>query len=342
MQFHESLTPRNASSTASADPLAPNVKATCTDAGRRPAFTVWVVAVSTSGTPRPGAAGAAEAGGSGGSGSDGQDRGLADPLVSAALTAFGSGVGSEHAALTALAGSRLLVPIIAVAGQGDGEEPAPGQPAHGDRDTEISLPTVIGRDGRPAIPAFTGLDTLARWRREARPVPSPASQVCRAAVDDECAVVVDIAGPVPIAIDGARLAALADGQPLPLPHEDPDVLAAVQAAVVQTAAVQAAVVQAAVVQTAAGGQQAVTGFRLAAGQDGNDLQILVTLGPDGPPEAASETIRLLGAAVMAALGGRLRRGIAIAVTPPAGPRAPRPPEPARRSWHPGWRRRGRP
>jgi hypothetical protein len=306
---------------AAARPLGRPPAGLC--AGRRPASTVWVVAVPTSGTPRPGA---------GGSGSDGQDRGLADPLVSAALTAFGSGLGSEHAALTALAGSRLLVPIIAVAGQGDGEEPAPGQPARGDRDTEISLPTVIGRDGRPAIPAFTGLDTLARWRREARPVPSPASQVCRAAVDDECAVVVDIAGPVPIAIDGARLAALAHGQSVPLPHEDPDVLAVVQTAVVQTA----------VVQTAAAGQQAVTGFRLAAGQDGNDLQILVTLGPDGPPEAASETIRLLGAAVMAALGGRLRRGIAIAVTPPAGPRAPRPPEPARRSWHPGWRRRGRP
>jgi SseB protein N-terminal domain len=250
--------------------------------------------------------------------------------VSAALTAFGSGLGSEHAALTALASSRLLVPIIAVAG-GEGEEPVPGGPARGDRNSEMSLPTLIGRDGRRAIPAFTCLDTLARWRGEARPVPAPASQVCRAAVDDECAVVVDIAGPVPVAIDGARLAAIAHGQPVPLPHEDPDVLAAVQAAAVT-----------------ATGQQVITGLHLAVGRDGNDLHVLVTLGPGSTPGAASETIRLLGAAVMAALGDRLRRGIAIAVapvtpvTPPAGPPAPRPPEPARRSWSPGWRRRARP
>jgi hypothetical protein len=289
-----------------------------------------MVAEPTSSNPRPGAAGAGGAGGAGGDGGDGQDRGLADPFVSAALTAFGSGLGGEHAALTALASSRLLVPIIAVAG--------------GDGHSEMSLPTLIGRDGRRAIPAFTCLDTLARWRGEARPVPASASQVCRAALDDECAVVVDIAGPVPIAIDGARLAALARGQPVPLPHEDPDVLAAVQAAAAQTAG-QTAGQDAVVTAT---GQQAITGLRLAAGQDGNDLQVLVSLGPGSTPGAASETIRLLGAAVMAALGDRLRRGVAIAVTPitpvtpPAEPRAPRPPEPARRSWNPGWRRRERP
>jgi hypothetical protein len=277
-------------------------------------------------------------------------------VVSAALTAFGSGLGSEHAALTALANSRLLVPIIAVAG-GEGEDLAPGGPAGGehgcaagDRNAEMSLPALVGRDGRRAIPAFTCLETLARWRSEARPVPAAASQVCRAALDDECAVVVDIAGPVPVAIDGARLAALADGQPVPLPHEDPDVLAAVQAAAVQAVAGTGAVVT-------AGGQQAIAGLRLAAGADGNDLQVLVSLEPGSAPGAVGETIRLIGTAVMAALGDRLRRGIAIAlvpvtpvtpvtsvtpVTPPAEPRVPRPPEPARRSWNPGWRRRERP
>jgi SseB protein N-terminal domain len=256
--------------------------------GRRSASsTVWVVFPATGDEPRA---------------RQDEDDGSADPRVAAALAAFGSGQDSEHAALAALACSRLLVPIIAAAGRSDRgrEQPAHGRAGGGDRDSEMSLPTLVGRDGRSAIPAFTCLDALATWRKEARPVPAPADLVWRTAVDDSCAVVVDIAGPIPIAIDGARLAALAGGRPVPLPHEDPDVLTSVRAA--------------------AADQQAITRLRLAPGQDGNDLEILVTLGSDCTQAAAGETIRLLGAEVMAALGGRLRRGIAIAVTPAAGHR----------------------
>src|SRR5580693_8289399 len=172
------------------------------------------------------------------------DHGSAEPRVAAALAAFGSGQGSEHAALTALASSRLLVPIVAVAAGGegepqgaghaqpDGEPQGPGHPRPDGSDSgaEMSLPTLVGRDGRRAIPAFTSSQTLGMWRRQARPVPAFAAQVWRAAAEDACAVVVDVAGPVPMAIDGARLAALADGRPVPPPHQDPDVLAAVQAA----------------------------------------------------------------------------------------------------------------
>ena len=74
------------------------------------------------------------------------------------------------------------------------------------------------------------MDELARWDRRHARCPRSAAQVWRAAVDGSCAVVVDIAGPVPLAIDGARLAALAGGRPVPPPHQDPDVLAAVRAA----------------------------------------------------------------------------------------------------------------
>src|SRR5580692_3094581 len=153
------------------------------------------------------------------------DHGSAEPRVAAALAAFGSGQGSEHAALTALASSRLLVPIVAVAAGGEGEpqgaghaqpdgEPhGPGHPRPDGSDSgaEMSLPTLVGRDGRRAIPAFTSSQALGMWRRQARPVPAFAAQVWRAAAEDACAVVVDVAGPVPMAIDGARLAALADG-----------------------------------------------------------------------------------------------------------------------------------
>jgi hypothetical protein len=240
------------------------------------------------------------------------DHGSAEPRVAAALAAFGSGQGSEHAALTALASSRLLVPIVAVAAGSDGEPQSPGhsrpggepqgsgdtRPDGGDSGAEMSLPTLVGRDGRRAIPAFTCSQALAMWRQQARPVPEPAAQVWRAAAEDACAVIVDVAGPVPIAIDGARLAALADGRPVPLPHQDPDVLAAVRAA--------------------GAGLPAIAGLSAAAADDGSDLQINVMLADGCAAVAGQEAARRLGAEVMASLGGRLRRGIAVAVTPAPG------------------------
>jgi hypothetical protein len=239
------------------------------------------------------------------------DHGSAEPRVTAALAAFGSGQGSEHAALTALAGSRLLVPIVAVAAGSDGEPQSPGharpdgghaRPDGGDSGAEMSLPTLVGHDGRRAIPAFTCSQALAMWQQQARPVPAFAAQVCRAAAEDACAVMVDVAGPVPIAIDGARLAALADGRPVPLPHQDPDVLAAVRAA--------------------GAGLPAIAGLSVAAADDGSELQINVTLADGCAAVAGQEAARRLGAGVMASLGGRLRRGIAVAVTPAAGWQGP--------------------
>ena len=232
------------------------------------------------------------------------DDGSAEPQVAAALAAFASGRGSEHAALAALADSRLLVPIVAVAAGSDGERESPGHAlaGGGDSGAEMSLPTLVGRDGRRAIPAFTCVQTLAMWQRQARPVPAPAGQVWRAAAEDSCAVVVDVAGPVPIAIDGARLAALAGGQPVPLPHEDADVRPAVRAT--------------------AAGQPAIAGLSLAAPGSGGDLQINVTLAAGCAAADGQEAARRLGAGVMAGLGDRLRRGIAVAVTPAAGRRAP--------------------
>ena len=151
------------------------------------------------------------------------DDGTADPAVRAALAAYAAGQGSEHAALTALARSRLLVPVVAVLGEADEDG--------SEKSTEMALPTLVGRDGRRAVLAFTCLDALKQWRSDARPVPVPAASAWLAGTqDDASAVLIDVAGPVTLAVDGARLAALAAGRPVPLPHQDPDVLAALQAA----------------------------------------------------------------------------------------------------------------
>ena len=147
------------------------------------------------------------------------DTGAADPAVAAVLAAYQAGQATEQAALTAVAASRLLVPIVAVLAEAndDGTE----------KETEMALPTLIGNDGRPAVIAFTSADSLRQWRQDARPVPVPAARLWAAARTEADAVVIDVAGPVPLIVEGARLAALAAGQPPPPAHEDPDIRAAV-------------------------------------------------------------------------------------------------------------------
>jgi hypothetical protein len=234
------------------------------------------------------------------------DHGGADPRVAAALAAYLAGQGSERAALQALAAARLLVPVIAVLAEG-------ATPQHGDKNSEMVMPTLIGRDGRAAILAFTCLDALARWRADARPVPAEADRVWRAAVADGCAVVIDVAGPVPLAVEGARLGALAAGQPVPPPHEDPDVHAAVQAALA--------------------GEPGIAGFTLAPGRAdadastaGTDLAITLRLTAQSTAQSRAQSTaqstaerdaqsaNRAAASIAARLAGRLRRGIEVSLT----------------------------
>jgi hypothetical protein len=106
----------------------------------------------------------------------------------------------------------------------------------------MALPTMVAADGSRAILAFTCLDALQRWRSDARPVPVPSASAWLAGTQEADAVVIDVAGPVTLAVDGARLAALAAGRPVPLPHQDPDVLAALHAALEREPLIVAAAV----------------------------------------------------------------------------------------------------
>ena len=252
------------------------------------------------------------------------DRGDCDPAVAAALAAYAAGTGGELDALVALAGSRLLVPVVAVhaddpsvpadeptgpATTGSNGNPAGpavrstresfgprGFPVGGEKASEVALPSIIGRDGRPALPAFTCLDSVRRWRPAARPVPVPAIGVWQSAVQESAAVVIDIAGPVPLAIEGARLAAMAAGAQPPAMHEDPDVWQQVVAAAAEVAP--------------------GIRVRLSPAQDGLDFTI--DLAPPAgatrpvPPHAAGQ----IADAATARLAGRVRAGVAVSVQPP--------------------------
>ncbi len=225
------------------------------------------------------------------------DDGAAEPLLAAALAAYAAGQESEHAVLTALARARLLVPVVAVATESADAGSPGGRVLRREKTSDMALPTLTGRDGRRAIVAFTSLDALSRWRRDARPMPAAADQVCQAAAAETAqAVVVDVAGPVPLAVEGARLAALAAGKAVPWPADDPDVRSAVDAVVAADPGIAAA--------------------ELGAGTGGTDLTVRLVLAARhagaAQPEAAA---RRAASAIMATLAGRFRRGIEIAVWP---------------------------
>jgi len=229
------------------------------------------------------------------------DSGGADPAVTAVLSAYAAGRATEHAALTAVAATRLLVPVVAVpvepgaqpddsgtsppgcerhgaAASGNAAHPAPGA-SGGEKETEMALPTLIGNDGRKAVIAFTGTEAIRRWRADARPVPVPAARLWPAVAAEQAdAVVIDVAGPVPLVVEGARLAALAGGAPLPPPHLDPDVRAQVEAV--------------------------TRDFTLEPG--GPDAELTVTLAAADPAGA-----RVTAEAIAARLAPRLRSGIAV-------------------------------
>jgi hypothetical protein len=191
--------------------------------------------------------------------------------VASALAAYAAGRATEHSVLTAVAASRLLVPVVAVLAEAnrDGTE----------KETEMALPTLIGNDGRRAVIAFTSTETITRWRADARPVPVPAARLWPAVESEHAdAVVIDVAGPVPLVVEGARLRALGNGEPPPRAHEDPDIHAAVASE--------------------------FPDFTLAPG--GPDAELVITLNTSDPIAVQAAAQRLA-----ARLAPRLRQGIAV-------------------------------
>lgn len=135
------------------------------------------------------------------------DDGSADPVVAAALAAYGRG-GDYVDALTALLPSRLLVPVVALLGEVEHDE----QGLAHDKSSDMAAVLLRGADGRLALLAFTSTDALAAWNPEARPVAVPAQVAAQAAIqDDAAALVVDVAGPATFVVEGDDLSGLAAG-----------------------------------------------------------------------------------------------------------------------------------
>ncbi|WP_256105857.1 SseB family protein [Streptomyces sp. ODS05-4] len=219
------------------------------------------------------------------------DDGTADPRLAQALAAWAQDRSAEPRVLAALRDARLLVPVVAVLGEAEVDE-ATG--LRREKTSDMAVPTLTAGDRR-ALPAFTSLETLARWDPAARPVAVPLHQALQAAAHEKAdTLVLDLAGPVPYELTGRALLAAAEGRTSTDPLADPAVTAAVRALVAA--------------------EPAVLRAHLGPGDADGTLALVLAQDAD-PAQAAGRVARALAADET--LRARLVRGLDLAVLPAA-------------------------
>ena len=177
------------------------------------------------------------------------DDGSADPALVAALE-----TGDAARVAAALAASRVLVPVVAVLGDGPSPVGPTGLPV--DKSADMAVATLVAPDGARALPVFTSTATLHAWDPTARPVPVEGQRAALAAVQDDCTLlVVDPAGPVPAVVRRPVVWALGQGRHWLPPADDPAVLDAVRRGVTSADVVSEVV-------SVASGPLGVTGVRV--------------------------------------------------------------------------------
>ena len=151
------------------------------------------------------------------------DDGSADPRLLEALKRFHLGEVGEDTVVDALRPARLLVPLVAVAGDEDLDE----QGRRVDKTQELSIVTVAGPDGRDVLPAFTSVAALSVWSATARPVPADARRIALAAASESTdRLVLDPGSPTAFALRRPALWAVAQDLPWLPSHADETVLRA--------------------------------------------------------------------------------------------------------------------
>lgn len=147
------------------------------------------------------------------------DDGSVPAQLVAALAAGERGEDPHCRALVAaLAGTRVLVPIMAVAaGRSTGHAGV-----QADNGADMAMVSLRAPDGAATLPIFSSVAALAAWRTDARPVPVIAEQAAQAAVQEGCTALLldpEVAGGG-ITLSRSALWALAQGRAWIPPHED--------------------------------------------------------------------------------------------------------------------------
>jgi SseB protein N-terminal domain len=126
-----------------------------------------------------------------------------------------------------LATGRVLIPVVANLDEQDAEG--------GDKHSHMATVTITDEHGHKALLCFTGVDSVALWRADARPIPVAGVEAAQAALQEDCtALLIDMAGPTRYALAGTGLWALAAGGPWRHPLGEPEVAEALAAALAQS------------------------------------------------------------------------------------------------------------
>ena len=136
------------------------------------------------------------------------DTGEATPVLAAALATYGADETRYADVLAALGAARLLVPVVAVLGEVEVGDDGLAR----DKTSDMATVLLRGADGRMALLAFSSTETLAAWNPEGRPVPVATRTAAQTTLQEGAhALLIDVAGPVTVAVDGDDLRALAAG-----------------------------------------------------------------------------------------------------------------------------------
>jgi hypothetical protein len=156
-------------------------------------------------------------------------------LISA-IARFREGHATQNAVVDAVRGVRLLVPLVAHAG----DEGVTDAGLRVDKTQELSLVTVSGPDGRRVLPAFTSVEALATWNPKARPIPVAARRAAlAAAAEDTELIVLDPGSPTEFALRRPAVWAIAQDLPWLPVVADPEVGAAFERSIADEPAVAA-------------------------------------------------------------------------------------------------------
>lgn len=205
------------------------------------------------------------------------DAGRADPALAAALVS-----GELTDVVAALRSARVLVPVLARV-----EAEAVAHGLRVDKEASTGVVALRAPDGRTALPVFSDLERMSRWRAAARPVAAEGPRAAAAAVQEGWEVLVVDPADDAVLVPRPAVVALATGAPwLPAVvggRVDEDVRTAL-AAVVEAVP---GVVQADVVP----GRRAEVAvvLRLAAGADRSAAD--TTVAAAGAALAASAVVR---------------------------------------------------
>lgn len=146
------------------------------------------------------------------------DDGQADPRLRE-LLGDPEAYEAQREIVARLLDGRVLIPVVANLDEAD---------EHGaDKHSHMATVTITNQQGHKALMCFTGVDSVAAWREDARPIPVSGVEAAQAALQEQCdALLIDIAGPKQYALAGTGLWALAAGAAWRHPLDEPEVLEA--------------------------------------------------------------------------------------------------------------------